>query len=307
METRKVDIIIPTYRPGQDFPELLRRLSEQTVQPDRIRIVNTEESFWDHGWDGLVPRLEVRHIKREEFDHGGTRRQEAERSDADILVFMTQDALPADRLLLQNLLSGFSEEEIGAVYARQLPGKNAGEIEKITRGFNYPPFSCVKGEEDVLTYGIKTYFCSNVCAAYRADIYRQTGGFEKKAIFNEDMIYVGHMLQQGWKVAYTADAKVIHSHNYTAVQQFHRNFDLGVSQAEHPEVFAAVPSEGEGMRLVKETAMRLVRKGRPLSVITLAWQSAAKYLGYSLGKHYRSLPGFLVKRCTTDPGYFGYR
>ena len=52
-------------------------------------------------------------------------------------------------------------------------------------------------------------------------------------------------------MAYVAEAKVIHSHNYTGRQQFHRNFDLAVSQAQHPEVFEGVPSEGEGIRMVK--------------------------------------------------------
>lgn len=57
------------------------------------------------------------------------------------------------------------------------------------------------------------------------------------------MIYAGRLIQEGYAVAYAADAKVIHSHNYSCMQQFHRNFDLGVSQAEHPEIFAGVPSE----------------------------------------------------------------
>ena len=54
--------------------------------------------------------------------------------------------------------------------------------------------------------------------------------------------------------AYVPDAKVIHSHNLTPMQQFHCNFDLAVSQAEHPEIFADLKSEGEGIRLVKQTA-----------------------------------------------------
>ena len=55
---------------------------------------------------------------------------------------------------------------------------------------------------------------------------------------------------------------VIHSHNYNCMQQFHRNFDPGVSQAEHPEVFEGVPSEGEGIRLVKKS-MAYLLKTRP--------------------------------------------
>ena len=56
------------------------------------------------------------------------------------------------------------------------------------------------------------------------------------------------MINAGYKVAYVAEARVIHSHNYTGMQQFHRNFDMAVSQAEHPEVFEGIKSESEGIK-----------------------------------------------------------
>lgn len=75
----------------------------------------------------------------------------------------------------------------------------------------------------------------------------------------------GNLIQAGYGIAYAADAKVIHSHNYSCMQQFHRNFDLGVSQAEHPEIFASVKSEGEGIRLVKQTFRYLLSRGKDLA------------------------------------------
>lgn len=65
-------------------------------------------------------------------------------------------------------------------------------------------------------------------------------------LFNEDMIYAATAMDAGYAVAYVPEAKVVHSHNLTPMQQFHRNFDLAVSQAEHPEIFAELKSEGEG-------------------------------------------------------------
>ena len=50
----------------------------------------------------------------------------------------------------------------------------------------------------------------------------------EKTIFNEDMIYAADLIHAGYGIAYAADAKVVHSHNYSCSQQFHRNFDLGV-------------------------------------------------------------------------------
>ena len=136
------------------------------------------------------------------------------------------------------------------------------------------------------------------------EIYERIGGFVSRAIFNEDMIYAGTMVQNGYNVAYAADARVYHSHNYSGRQQFHRNFDLGVSQAEHPEIFEGVPSEGEGIRLVKRSLGYLIRTGHFWLIPQLIWQSGMKYAGYFLGKRYRKLPRKVVLACTMSPYYW---
>ena len=308
MRTVKTDVIIPSYHPGEEFGRLLERLNAQKYPINKIIIMNTEEKFWKKEWENKYPLVEVHHLSKEEFDHGATRRKGAELSDAELLVFMTQDALPADRNLIGNLVSALqNNENAGAAYARQLPKEDCRFLEKYTRSFNYPEKSCVKTEKDVETRGIKTYFCSNVCAAYDHSVYEKVGGFPEKAIFNEDMIYAGWMAKKGYAIVYAADARVYHSHNYTCMQQFHRNFDLGVSQAEHPEVFEGVPSEGEGIRLVKKSMAYLVRTGHIWMIPGLFFQRAAKYAGYFLGKRYRKLPENLILACTMSPYYWKKR
>ena len=42
-----IDLIIPTYKPGDKFQESLKRLALQTRKPDRIILVNTEAEFFD--------------------------------------------------------------------------------------------------------------------------------------------------------------------------------------------------------------------------------------------------------------------
>lgn len=179
---------------------------------------------------------------------------------------------------------------IAMAYARQLAAADAAPEERFTRNFNYPAESGVKTIDDLPRLGIKTYFASNVCCAYRRALYDRAGGFPENAIFNEDMICASRVLRKDCGIAYAADARVIHSHSYTAGQQLKRNFDLGMSQAMHPEVFGGIRSEGEGFRLVKDTALYLIREGKPWRIARLFTQSAAKYLGYRLGKSYRKLP-----------------
>ena len=311
---RKADVIIPTFKPGDKLEKLLRRLLEQSVPVDRVIIMNTEEKYWDAErfeslFEGEDTKLTVCHIRQSEFDHGRTRPEGILKSDADVCICMTHDCVPYDRNLVKELLEALdASERVAAAYARQLPAADCGVIERYTRDFNYPAVSRLKGKEDEDELGIKTYFCSNVCAAYRRDIYLKLGGFTKKTIFNEDMIYAGGLIKAGYAIAYAADARVIHSHNYSGLEQFHRNFDLAVSQAEHPEIFGGVASEGEGIRLVKKTAAHCLRIRKPWLIVTLVWQSGWKFLGYRMGKSYRKLPRWLVLRCTMNRAYWnGYR
>ena len=139
---------------------------------------------------------------------------------------------------------------------------------------------------------------------YRLDVYKKLGGFVKKTIFNEDMIYAAKVIENEQKVYYNAKARVIHSHNYNFAQQFHRNFDMAVSQAQHPEIFRKVSSEKEGMKLIKNTVAFLIKQRRPWLVFKLFTDCVAKYAGYLLGRKYQKLPKKIVLKCTMNPRYW---
>ncbi len=305
----KVDVIIPVYKPDRRFLTMIEKLQAQTVPVNRIILMNTEQKYLDRLLYGTTLEREnhnitVKHLSKREFDHGRTRNQGVKLSDADVFVMMTQDAMPADEYLVERLLESLRGEKVAAAYARQLPGRDSSEAERYTRRFNYPEQSRVKTKEDLSELGVKTFFCSNVCAAYRRDIFDQLGGFVNRAIFNEDMLFAAKAVEAGFCIAYAAQAKVYHSHNYTYRQQFRRNFDLGVSQADHPEVFAAYPSESEGIRLVKSTVAHLKKKGMWNKIPDVIIQSGFKYMGYLMGKRYRRLPVRLVMVCSSNREYW---
>lgn len=300
----KIDVIIPVHKPGKEFTELLRRLESQTQAVHKIVIMNT--------WAGDFPEEEVRaykntevhHLRQEEFDHGGTRNAGAACSDADYLLFMTQDALPADAYLVERLAKTFENPLVKAAYARQLPRKDCRELERYSRSFNYPDKSRIQTREDLDTLGIKAFFCSDVCAMYERETFLELGGFADRTIFNEDMIYAGGLLKKGYGIAYAAEARVIHSHNYSGIKQFQRNFDLAVSQADHPEVFSGIASKQEGIRLVKQTALHCIKIRKPWLIFSLVFFSGCKYIGYKLGRNYKKLPMWAVRHCTMSKWYW---
>lgn len=306
----KVDVIIPAYRPGKKFSRLLRMLELQTWPVEKIIVMNTEKSYWnDEGFQG-IKGLEVHHLSKAEFDHGGTRNRGARYSRADIMVFMTDDAVPADNRLIEELVEAFRKkgpngESVIMAYARQLPDKDCSLAERYTRNFNYPPEECVKTRADLKKMGIKTFFASNVCCAYDREKFWFEGGFVSPAIFNEDMIFAGRAVREDdYAVVYAAKARVIHSHNYNCRQQFSRNFDLAVSQADHPEVFKGISSESEGIRLVRQTIRYLLSQHRPWLVPGLIVKSGFKYMGYRAGRCYRFLPMALILKLTMNKEYW---
>ncbi len=308
----RVDIIIPVYKPEQTFFQLIDKLTHQSVAINQIIVMNTEQKYFDRLVYGTSFSKEhhhnivVRHLSKREFDHGRTRNQGVRHSDADYFIMMTQDAVPADAYMVERLLAGLKQENVAVAYARQLTNDKSSEAERYTRNFNYPPVSRIKDQRDLPELGIKTFFCSNVCAAYDRKIFDRLGGFVKHTIFNEDMLYAAKAVEAGYAIAYVSEAQVYHSHEYTNAQQFHRNFDLGVSQADHPEVFARYPSESEGIRMVKGLVAHLKEKKLKRMIPYVLCQSASKYAGYLLGKNYRRLPGRLVTAMSSNKEYWMY-
>ncbi len=280
-----VDIIIPVYKPGPEFKNILGRLLRQTVPLNHIYLLQTIDngsSLMEDLAEGIVS---VHPVLKKEFDHGATRRFGAGLSDAEFMLFMTQDAIPVS-------------------YGRQMAGKDADILEKMTRIYNYPKESSVKSKNDLDRLGIKTYFCSDVCAMYRKSVYEELGGFVKKTIFNEDMIMASKVINAGYNIAYCAEAKVIHSHSYTCVQQFKRNFDLGVSQKQYSGIFENISSEKEGAGYAGRIIKSLVKRGKPFKAFYFVLQCVFKFAGYKSGLNYDKLPEKFILKCTMNKGYW---
>ncbi len=305
-----VDVIIPTYKPDISLFRLIDDLEKQSLRPSRIIIMNTEKKYWDAlmndnkenpmtKYDNIV----VSHVTKAEFDHGDTRNRGVALSDADFFLMMTQDAFPRDKVLISSLAKAL-DRDVAAAYARQYPKSDCNLAERYSRKFNYPNEPMKKTQEDIIRLGIKTYFCSNVCAMYRRDVYDAIGGFTRKTIFNEDMVYAGNACQRGYAICYVPEAGVIHSHNYTCMQQFHRNFDLGVSQTDHPEIFAAVSSESEGKKMVVQTISHFKHIGKAHLIPHYVIMCGFRLIGYKLGRNYKKLPKPIILACTMNREYW---
>lgn len=245
-------------------------------------------------------------IPQSVFNHGRTRNQAVEfaKSFADVVVFMTQDAILASSDSLVNLLAPFSDPEVAAVCGRQLPHHNATPLAAHARYFNYPSESKVKSKVDIPILGIKTAFMSNSFAAYRLSVFEELGGFLDNTILAEDMYLTAKMILSGYKVAYCAEATVFHSHNYTLKQEFQRYFDTGVFQRDQAwiqQTFGKAVSEGKKFVL---SELKFLSKNAPHLLPKALLSTFVKWVGFKLGYYYERLPYQWCRRLSMHKEYW---
>ncbi len=286
----KTLIIIPTLNAADIIDA---QLSKFVHLSSKVSVLIIDSSSEDDTLD-VVKSYDNEYIviKREEFNHATTRNI-ALNYDADFYLFMTQDALPCDDTLIEDIMMPFADEEVMVSYARHIPYRGADKIERFARNVNYPPDSKIKSKESLKEMGIKTFFASNSCAMYRTEYFKAHKGFKEGVIMNEDMEYASRVIMDDKKVAYTAEARVYHSHMFRSRDIFMRYFDIGVffktnsDIIEHLKEYEA--AESMGIKQAKEEIKHLLHKDKWL-IPKSVWFSSIKYIAFKLGTHYEKFP-----------------
>ena len=281
----KVSVIIPTLNAGRELRALLDMLRRQEYPADEILVVDSESEDDTVNICKAYDAVQLIRIRREEFDHGGTRDMALRRTAGDIVVFLTQDAIPANESFLGNLVAPFSRDSMIALSTgRQLPKADATPMERLVREYNFPEKSSIRSKDDLPELGIKTFFCPDVCCAYRKEIYLHLGGFDHPLKTNEDMFFAAKVIHAGYRISYTADAVVYHSHNLTLGKQYRRNYIQGYEIEKRKEDLGIGTYSQEGLRLVRYVAGGLLKQGRFLSLIHFFADCCVRKLGNSAGE-----------------------
>lgn len=278
-----VSVIIPTLNAENEIGNLLDILAAQSIKPAEILVVDSSS---DDKTQQIVTESGVaslRVIKREDFNHGQTRHEALLQTTGDFVLFLTQDAVPVDSLYIENLLKPFADPLVAMASGRQVPKPDARRFEQLVREYNYPATSFVHSVNDIEKYGIKTFFASDVCSAYRRSYYLKVGGF-KALNTNEDMLIASDFIFNGYEIAYEADAQVLHSHNLSFREQFERNRQVGIFLAQHGKEFAGLSEVSSGAALVKSVAVQLVREKNIAELARFGVDCVARFAGNRQGR-----------------------
>ena len=285
-----ISVIIPTLNASSNLQNIFNSILTSTIKPCDVIIIDSSSDD-DTVSIALQNNAKVVKIAREEFNNGLTRSAAAHLAQGDILIFLTQDVLPANQYFLERLIYPIIvESDIGASYGRQIPCHHTGKLSAFDRMYNYPSISRIKGKDDVGDLGIKTVFLSNSFAAYRRVLWDELGGFPC-LIFAEDVYMAATMIRKGYRIAYVSEAQVYHSHDYTLKQEFKRYFDIGVFYGREDWIIKLCSrAESEGIRFMAKQLKYIVSEGYITLLPKLVLRNVLRYIGYQLGLKERLIP-----------------
>jgi rhamnosyltransferase len=297
-------LVIPTLNAGEQWNASLAAIGGQQLPPYR-RLVIDSSSTDETTSLARSAGFEVIEIPRTQFNHGGTRQWAAEYlTDCEILVFLTQDAILAEPTSFGEIARCFDDPNVAVAYGRQLPHVGATPIEAHARLFNYGTATCKKSLATVAQIGAKVAFCSNSFAAYNRRILMDSGGFRDDLILGEDMEFAARAVMAGYENVYCATAVVFHSHDYTVRQTLERYFDIGVFDGRNAWLRDAFGSHrGEGLRFAKSELRFLIARA-PWQIPRALLHTAAKLVGYRLGRIENAIPKSLKRLLSMQPSYW---
>ncbi len=169
------------------------------------------------------------------FAHGPTRNLLMAEAGGEYVALLTQDAEPADELWLARLLSAFElAPDVGLAFGPYAPRPGAAPhtARELSRWFaSLAPDGAPRVDRLLASersagplelFGRRTFFTdANACvrrAAWERIPFRDLD-------YAEDQALALDMLRGGYAKVFVPDAPVLHSHDYTSLQQFRRAFD----------------------------------------------------------------------------------
>ena len=277
-----IEIICPIYNAEKYILELDKSLKkQQNVNIYKILYILTQS---DDNTEAILNQINANYnkINKKDFSHSIVREKAALESNADIVVFITQDIYIEDNLWLYNLVKDIDDKEIVATYSRQISKYN--NIEKYTREYNYSNYDIVKTKDDIEKIGLKTFFFSDASSAISTKIFKKLGGYDGKNLpINEDMYIAYKIIMRGYKIKYCSKSIVYHSHNFTLKELYMRYKLIGEFFKEN-KYFEDYSITENGIDLAKYILKRIIQEKRFFLLLRYPFDMIARLLGMKVGK-----------------------
>lgn len=293
----EVSILLLTKNGDHDIESLLAAVYAQECSA-AFEVIAVDSGSTDGTLD-ILRRFPVRleEIRPEDFHHARTRNFAASLARGEILIFLTQDAIPSSNRWLQAMIANFDDAAVGAAYGRQVPKPGSSLERQDVLDAMYGEQRIVKDPAHRNGLGYRFYHFSDVNAALRRSVWEATRFPDDLKVF-EDLGIAKRILDAGWKIVYEPDACVFHSHHHTTVGLFKRYFDIGYT-FQRLNIWNAPGTRSSMLRDARKLVLNKLRRfsgtGASGGAGTAIFQDIAKSAGLMLGLNHGRLPSVLKR------------
>lgn len=207
----EASIIMRVRNEQRHLRETLSAVFEQRMRDFEVLVVDSGST--DHTLD-IAREFPTRiiQIRPEEFTYGYALNLGARAARGRFLVSLSGHATPMDDCWLENLLGGFTAPDVAGTYSRLYTRPGAYLYQRLLVGLLYGPRD--------LTF---TTYCSfhNTSSAVRRELW-QIHPFQEDMPGGEDQAWARKAKAMGYRIVYTPDSRVWHSHEDENLWRFLR-------------------------------------------------------------------------------------
>jgi rhamnosyltransferase len=273
-----ISVVIPILDPGRGFGSLLHRLKGQGRVPLEILVVDSGSQ--DGARQTLEQFPEIRLIDVANRPGPASWNRGCQEARGDLVVFVAQDALPANGDWLNHLAAPFDDESVAGVYGRQEASASSDPLSAFRLGQRF----CGQAHWRRLRVGDQVrhkslpFFIDN--AAIRRSVW-QGIHFNEHLPVGADRVWARQAVLASYTIAYTPEGLVANDVHAGLKAAFHRARLTGFADRQVADAGGTLWPDS--MRFTKRAAWYLLKGFAWGQLPYLALEDAAQRYGYKLG------------------------
>ncbi|MBA5778048.1 glycosyltransferase [Stappia sp. F7233] len=249
----KVSVIIRSLNEELHIGKLLIGLEQQDFRDFEVILVDSGSS------DRTVEiarkfNVKIVEIAKSEFSFGRSLNLGCAAARGEILLAASAHVYPTRRNWISRIIEPFSDPQVVLSYGRQV-GNDA------TKFSEHQIFKAWFGEES--TNRQRSHFCNNANCAVRRSAWLRLR-YDETLTGLEDLAWAKEMQKTGGRLAYVADAEIVHVHDetYAGIRNRYRREAIAMKHIEPTIRFGAGELVTASVRNIASDAIEAFRQGR---------------------------------------------
>jgi rhamnosyltransferase len=202
--SQSVSVVIRCFNEEEHIGRLLTGLLKQTRPPDQIVVVDSGSTDATLSIAAQFP-VQIEHIAPDQFSFGRSLNIGCRAATGELIAIASAHVYPVYDSWLALLAQPFADESVALTYGRQMADKTTEYSERQILRRWFPEQSDPVQQHP---------FCNNANAMIRRAVWQELP-YDESLTGLEDMAWANQALQRGHRIAYVAEAPIVHVHRQT--------------------------------------------------------------------------------------------